>query len=284
MSSSWLPVSAIAPGLHDDDPVRVAHRREAVRDDEGGAAAHQARMAPLDEALGFRIERARRLVEEQDRRVLEEGAGERDALALAAGEPAAAGARPWRRSPPAERAMKSCAAAAFAAATISVLGGAGAAEGDIRPDRVVEQDHVLAHHGDLARAGSASVTSRTSWPSIGRRPPVDVVEARHEREQRRLARSRAADERRRPARRRDEVDAVERRDVLAVAEATCSKRTSPPATASARRARPRGDPRPLVHDREGALERGRRLLHDGVEVAERADRLRGEDQGARRSR
>ena len=44
----------------------------------------------LDTRLGLDVERAGRLVEHQDRRVLEHGAGDRDALALAARQLAAA--------------------------------------------------------------------------------------------------------------------------------------------------------------------------------------------------
>ena len=40
----------------------------------------------LDVALGFRIERRGRLVEQDDRRVLDQRARDRDALALAAGK------------------------------------------------------------------------------------------------------------------------------------------------------------------------------------------------------
>ena len=40
----------------------------------------------LDRRLGAAVERAGRLVEDQDRRVLEQGAGDGDALLLAAGE------------------------------------------------------------------------------------------------------------------------------------------------------------------------------------------------------
>ena len=45
-----------------------------------------------DELFAFDIDLARGFVEEQDFRVAENGAGKRDALALAAGEAAAAGA------------------------------------------------------------------------------------------------------------------------------------------------------------------------------------------------
>ena len=48
--------------------------------------AHQLLQAFLDRRLDLRIERRGRLVEHQDRRVLQDDAGDGDALALAAGE------------------------------------------------------------------------------------------------------------------------------------------------------------------------------------------------------
>ena len=47
---------------------------------------HQAVERVLHGALALRVERRGRLVEEQDRRVLEDRAGDGDALALAAGQ------------------------------------------------------------------------------------------------------------------------------------------------------------------------------------------------------
>ena len=76
--------------VHEDDQVGVAHGGQAVGDDEGGAACAQAVDRFLDARLGLDVERAGRLVEHQDRRVLEDGAGDRDALALAARQLAAA--------------------------------------------------------------------------------------------------------------------------------------------------------------------------------------------------
>ena len=58
-------------------------------DDHGGASLHQPLQGVLNLALVFRVERGGRLVEQEDRRVLQEGAGDGDPLALAAGEPRA---------------------------------------------------------------------------------------------------------------------------------------------------------------------------------------------------
>jgi hypothetical protein len=76
--------------LDRDDPVAVAHGGEPVRDDEHGAAMHDALHVLLDDALAFIIERAGRLVEDQDARIHDQRARDGDALALAAGEAGAA--------------------------------------------------------------------------------------------------------------------------------------------------------------------------------------------------
>ena len=69
--------------LEDDDQVGVADRRQAVRDDERGAAVQEPPQRVLDLALRADVDRARRLVEDQDPRVGEQRTGERDELALA---------------------------------------------------------------------------------------------------------------------------------------------------------------------------------------------------------
>ena len=86
------PVRWCVPGLDDpalvehDQPVHLGQRRQAVGDGDHRLALHQREQVFLDRRLDLRIERRGRLVQDQDRRVLEEDAGDRDALALAAGE------------------------------------------------------------------------------------------------------------------------------------------------------------------------------------------------------
>src|SRR5664279_1406755 len=63
-----------APGVEGDDTAGPLDRRQAVRDDEAGAPAHQRLERLLHEALRFRIERRGRFVEDQDRRVAVDGA------------------------------------------------------------------------------------------------------------------------------------------------------------------------------------------------------------------
>ena len=80
------------PGFNDPSPIenqdtaRVANGCKAMRDDEGGAVLHHLVEGGLQLRLGRRIERAGRLVEDQDRWILQERPRDRDPLALAAGE------------------------------------------------------------------------------------------------------------------------------------------------------------------------------------------------------
>src|SRR6266542_3898585 len=75
------------PTLFDpEDRLAVPERAPAVGDDKCGAALHEALHRVQDAGLGLHVHGAGGLVEDEHRRVLQEGAGERDALALAARE------------------------------------------------------------------------------------------------------------------------------------------------------------------------------------------------------
>src|SRR5262249_38593979 len=75
--------------LDRNDAVDPAHRRQAVGDDEYRSASGDLLHVLLDRSFALIIERARCLVEYQDSRVGNEGAGDRDALALSARKAAA---------------------------------------------------------------------------------------------------------------------------------------------------------------------------------------------------
>ena len=74
------------PVVEHEDAIRSDHARQPMREDQGGAALHQPVQRLLDYRLVLRIHRGQRLVEDQDRRVTQQRAGDRDALALPAGE------------------------------------------------------------------------------------------------------------------------------------------------------------------------------------------------------
>ena len=76
--------------VEDEDGVRVRDRRKAVRDDEHRAPREEAIDGLLHETLGLGVERRRRLVEDENRRVDEQRPRDGEALPLAAGEARAA--------------------------------------------------------------------------------------------------------------------------------------------------------------------------------------------------
>ncbi len=129
------------------DAARLDHCLQAMCHDEGGPPPPQFVERLLHLAFRFRIERGGRLVEQKDRRVLQEGAGDGDALLLAAGKLGA------------ELADISVVAEAKAAdegvrmgrpgrGDDFTLARAGLAERDIVADRAPKQIDVLAHITD----------------------------------------------------------------------------------------------------------------------------------------
>ena len=71
-----------ATSLQHDDAIKIAQRRQAVSNRDDRAMAHQSVERLTHGLLGFRVECGCRLIEQQDRRVLEESPGNGDALPL----------------------------------------------------------------------------------------------------------------------------------------------------------------------------------------------------------
>jgi hypothetical protein len=105
----WRGVAALlgdAPGLQHHDPVGVDDGRQPVRDGDHRSPLPHRSSARLDLAFGLGVERARRLVEQQDRRVLQQRARDAHALLFAARQLQAPLAHHACRSPR-QAAMKS---------------------------------------------------------------------------------------------------------------------------------------------------------------------------------
>src|ERR687892_2762316 len=66
--------------LEHQNEVGLAYRRQAMRDHERRAALHDVPQRLLNSRLRGRVERAGRLVQDQDRRILEHGAGDTQPL------------------------------------------------------------------------------------------------------------------------------------------------------------------------------------------------------------
>ena len=75
-----------APGLHDHDEVGGRHETEPVRHDHDGPQPRQTRHRIADDRLALGVEVRRRLVEDDQPGVGQEGAGDGDPLALPAAE------------------------------------------------------------------------------------------------------------------------------------------------------------------------------------------------------
>ena len=145
--------------VQDDDGVGVAHGGQAVGDDDRGALGHELRERAAEHGLVHRIEMRGRLVQDQNRRVLEDGAGDGDALALAAGEPRAAFAdarlQPLRQG---GHEVVQCRAADRLRQR--GLGRIRPGDEDVGAEGVVEEVGVLRHQGD---AGAESVERPLEW-------------------------------------------------------------------------------------------------------------------------
>ena len=72
--------------VHDHDIVGFFDGREPVGDDDGGAVLHQVFQCRLNQPLGFVVQRAGGLIQNQNRRVSQQRAGNGDTLPLPAGK------------------------------------------------------------------------------------------------------------------------------------------------------------------------------------------------------
>ena len=68
----------------DDDAVGAADGGQAVGDDDGSSALHQPFQGLLDQHFCLSIDRGSGLIQDQDRGVFKDGAGDRQALFLPA--------------------------------------------------------------------------------------------------------------------------------------------------------------------------------------------------------
>ena len=183
-----------------DDDALIEHQnlvgaddgREPVGDDQSGAVFRDAVERILNIALGVAVERGRGLVEKEDRRRLEDGAGDGDTLLFAAGELEAAladfGFVAFRRQPDEAVDLRHPRRLLHLG-----VGRVPAAVADVVTDGVVEQHRVLRDHAD----GGAQRCLRDVADifAVDQDPPAGhVVEAEQQPRNRRLARARRPDD------------------------------------------------------------------------------------------
>ncbi len=171
------------------------HRRAAVQHRVHG---------PLHGPLAGDVQGAGRLVQDQHRRVRQQGTGEGHQLALARRDPAAplayVGVVAVRQG--GDEVVR---ADRLRGVLDLLAGGVRAADRDVLRDRSGEQERLLRHHhhapAQLGGVQVAQVRAVQQDPALGR-----VVEPGQQLGQRRLARARGADDRHRPARRDVQVE------------------------------------------------------------------------------
>ncbi len=121
-----------------------------MSDHQSRAPFHQAFQRILDEGLGPRVEVAGGLVQDQDSRILEDHASNRDALLLPSRQPIATlpddGGVPVRKGPY-EVMDVGGASGGFDLGVVGVRSGVA----EIRFDRVMEEVGLLSHHPDGIR-------------------------------------------------------------------------------------------------------------------------------------
>ena len=265
--------------LDDDDLVGAPHRGEAVGDDHRGAPVEEAVERALDQDLRRPVDVRGRLVEDQDARVGEQGARDRDQLALPGREPGASLAHVV-----VEAALEARDDAVDAdrgrGARDVLVARVGLREADVVGDRAGEQERVLEHDPELAPV-RAELDRAQVDPVDAHGALVRVVEARDQLRERRLAAARLADEREAAARRHAQVDPVQHR-LVAVGEGDVVDLEQA--------VDPRQLPRPVlvvdlglgVEHRGDLLHRRARRLHLPVEVGELLERLEDEREQADR--
>ena len=250
----------------------------------------------LDRALGGSVHRGGRVVEDEDPRIGQDRAGDRDPLALAArqGEAALADASviavgQARDEPVGLR--------RDGRALDLLAGGVGTGVGDVVVDRGAEQEGVVVDDGDGAAQAVHLHRAHVGAVDLDR-AGADVVEAGQQRHQRRLARSHRTDERHHLAGGDVEVDVAQRRLRRALEGEPDAAQGHMAAAVGQRRGAGGGlDPGLAVEHLEDARARGGRALggaehvpegahggdeHEqvGVERGERAQRERAVDHAA----
>ncbi|KAH0442305.1 P-loop containing nucleoside triphosphate hydrolase protein, partial [Aureobasidium melanogenum] len=202
--------------LHHENPVRVHHGGKPMRDHDRRAALCEACQFGLDRAFGARVERRRRLVENDNARVFQNGASNRDALTLTPRQAHAtfadAGVVMIRQ--PLDELVQLC--GTRGAHDIRTRGG-GPPVRNVVGNRLVEQHGVLRHDAD----GFAQALLRHLAQILAVDPDgatVGLIEPEQELHNGRLARPAAADHGQRLARIGMEIDIAQDRPRRVVAK------------------------------------------------------------------
>ena len=198
-----------------DLALRHGGDREVVRDDDDRVALAVEVGEELEDLVaGLRVERARGLVGEQQRRPVGERAGDRDALPLAAGERGRQDLRLLGDADLLEQLERALAPLLARHAGVEHRQLDVAHDGGLRQQVVLLEDEADLLVADLRELGPREPVDALAVERVGagRR----LVEAAQDRHERRLARARRPDQRDELAARDRHVDAAQRVDGGAV--------------------------------------------------------------------
>ena len=165
-----LPRPPCRARMH-DDLVGVDDGREPVGDDDDGAAAHRVLERLLHAGFRFVVERRGRLVEQQDRRVAHERAGDRERAGAGRRRGWRRSRRPACRSLAAAARMNSCGDRPAAPPPRSRRRSRPAGRSGCCRGSCLRTDRAAARHRRCCLRSDCLVTSAMSCPSIRICPP-----------------------------------------------------------------------------------------------------------------
>ncbi len=176
--------------VDDEDSVGVFHRRKAMRDDQNRAVFHQVVNRLLDDGFGLVVQGGRRFVQDDDRRVFHERAGNRDTLFLSARQQNAALSdlriQPFIQS--GDKVRQTRVLNRFVQLFVGVI---RLAQQNVVADCPVEQEVVLEHNGDIL-AQIVQVDVFHIHAVNQNLALLNVVKARQQADKRRLSAARIA--------------------------------------------------------------------------------------------
>ncbi len=258
------------PVVQHEDAVGVLHGGEAVGDDDRGAARQEPGEGVPDQELGFGVDAGGRLVQDQDLRIVGEGAGEGEQLLLPDRQRGAPFPEPGF-VPPVQAPDEGVGVDGLRGPDGVARADGAVSQPDVFHDAPGEEEDVLEHDADRAAQGRQVV-----GPDIDAvdedGPPAGVVGPVEEGDEGRFARPRGADDGDPLARLHREGDVPEHRLPRVVGEAHAPELDLSPLDRA--RGGPFGgnDRGGGVEQLEDPLRRGHGGLQDGVFLAEVRDR------------
>ena len=146
--------------------IRAQHGRKPMRDDEARPVRHQMLERFLDQPLGRGVHARRRFIENEDRRILEQRARDRQPLLFAHAQFHPALARPRCSSPLGRRSMNGARIRRLGRAQELLVGRLRISHEQVVAHRAVEEKTLLRDHARPFRADAAMPKSRIGLPSI----------------------------------------------------------------------------------------------------------------------